>query len=75
MIVDWLLPTVGGAAMVAGARQQYGAQVPILVLSAVANSELARQAGAGSQFDPELVEVFIAATSPSFIASEAMDRH
>ncbi len=46
MIVDWLLPTIGGAGVVAAVRARYGATVPILVLSAVANPEAARRAGA-----------------------------
>jgi CheY-like chemotaxis protein len=46
MILDWRLPTVGGGTVLAKTRAQYGATVPVLVLSAVADSEEARQAGA-----------------------------
>ncbi len=46
LILDWRLPKVGGDRVLAVTRERYGAQVPILVLSAVADSEEARQAGA-----------------------------
>ncbi len=46
MILEWLLPKVAGYRVIAGARARYGAHVPILVLSTVANSEMARLAGA-----------------------------
>ena len=46
MILDWRLPTVGGGTVLAKTRAQYGATVPVLVLSAVADSEEALQAGA-----------------------------
>jgi CheY-like chemotaxis protein len=60
VILDWRLPTIGGDRVVAGVRERYGRQVPILVLSAVADSEEARRAGADAYLRkpysvPELV--------------------
>ena len=46
IILDWRLPTVGGDRVLAETRKRYGTAVPILVLSAVADSEEALQAGA-----------------------------
>jgi DNA-binding response OmpR family regulator len=46
VILEWLLPKVGGDRVIAGTRERYGAEVPILVLSTGANSTMARLAGA-----------------------------
>ncbi len=46
MILDWRLPGMGGDRVLAGARARYGAQVPILVLSGVADFEMPRNSGA-----------------------------
>jgi DNA-binding response OmpR family regulator len=46
LILDWRLPKVGGDRVLAATRERYGPQVPILVLSAVADSPEVRQAGA-----------------------------
>ncbi len=60
VILDWRLPTVGGDRVLAGTRERYGERVPILVLSAVADSEEALRAGADAYIRkpysiPELV--------------------
>ncbi len=62
VVLDWLLPGVDGAAVLNAVRARYGAAVPILVLSAVADSEAARQAGANAYLRkpytvPELVDI------------------
>jgi DNA-binding response OmpR family regulator len=46
VILDWVLPRVGGPAVLAAVRERYGAGVPVLVLSAVAAAWEAREAGA-----------------------------
>jgi DNA-binding response OmpR family regulator len=45
VILDWALPKVHGGQVVRAIRAHHGAEVPILVLSAVADAEDARQAG------------------------------
>src|SRR5579871_5732894 len=46
VILDWRLPQQGGPGLLAAIRKRYGARVPVLVLSAVADGEQARAAGA-----------------------------
>jgi len=46
VILDWLLPGMAGGKVLEATRKRYGAAVPVLVLSAVADSQEARQAGA-----------------------------
>ncbi len=46
VILDWRLPKVGGAQVMVAIRRRYGAGVPVLVLSAVADLTEVRQAGA-----------------------------
>ncbi len=46
VILDWRLPKVGGAQVMTAIRERYRAQVPVLVLSAVAEADDVRQAGA-----------------------------
>jgi DNA-binding response OmpR family regulator len=46
VVLDWLLPKVSGGQVLAAVRERYGQEVPVLVLSAVADAEQAREAGA-----------------------------
>ena len=46
VILDWILPKAGGHLVLAATRARYGAQVPVLVVSVVADAEDARRAGA-----------------------------
>jgi DNA-binding response OmpR family regulator len=60
VILDWLLPGVGGGAVLDATRARYGADVPIVVLSAMADTTDVRQAGADAYLRkpyaiPELV--------------------
>ena len=62
IILDWRLPRIGGDQVLASVRARYGAQVRVLVLSAVADAEEARAAGADAYLRKpyaveELVEV------------------
>ncbi len=60
MILDWRLPKVGGDRVIAETRERYGRQVPILVLSAVADSEEALQAGADAYLrKPYVIEQLV----------------
>jgi len=62
VILDWVLPRVGGAQVLAAIRERYGAGVPVLVLSAVADAEQAAQAGADAYLrKPYAVEELVAA--------------
>jgi DNA-binding response OmpR family regulator len=46
VILDWLLPGVDGGTVLEATRAHYGTTVPILVLSAVADTTAVRQDGA-----------------------------
>jgi len=61
VILDWRLPKVSGARVLAAIRERYGAQVPILVLSAVADSAEAREARADAYLrKPYAIEELVA---------------
>ena len=61
VILDWRLPKVGGDRVLAAIRERYGACVPILVLSAVADSAEARQARADAYLrKPYAIEELVA---------------
>ncbi len=60
VILDWLLPMVGGDRVLAATRERYGDQVPILVLSALPDPRETLQADADAYIRkpyliPELV--------------------
>ena len=44
VVLDWRLPRVGGAQVLAAVRERYGNHVPVLVVSAVADAEDVRAA-------------------------------
>jgi two-component system phosphate regulon response regulator PhoB len=46
VILDWLLPGINGGTVLEATRARYGTTVPILVLSAVADTSEVRLAGA-----------------------------
>lgn len=46
VILDWRLPRVAGGPVLAGVRERYGDTVPVLVVSAVADAQEVRAAGA-----------------------------
>ncbi|MGH2409651.1 MAG: response regulator transcription factor, partial [Chloroflexota bacterium] len=61
VILDWRLPRVGGDLVLAGARERYGNQVSILVLSALADTAEVRQAGADAYLrKPYAIEELVA---------------
>ena len=61
VILDWRLPKMSGDRVLAGIRERYGARVPILVLSAVADSAEARDAHADAYLrKPYAIEELVA---------------
>lgn len=46
VILDWRLPKIGGAQVITAIRERYRGRVPVLVLSAVADADEVRGAGA-----------------------------
>jgi DNA-binding response OmpR family regulator len=62
VILDWLLPGVAGAEVLAAIRGRYGAEVPVLVLSAVADGGQVLEAGADAFLrKPYVVEELVGA--------------
>jgi DNA-binding response OmpR family regulator len=62
VILDWLLPKMSGPQVLAAIRERYGSKVPVLVLSAIADAEQARQAGADDYLrKPYAIEELVAA--------------
>ncbi len=62
VLLDWVLPGVGGPAVLAAIRERYGAEVPVLVLSALASAEEALAAGADAYLrKPYAVEELVGA--------------
>jgi DNA-binding response OmpR family regulator len=62
VILDWLIPKMSGPEVLAAIRERYGAKVPVLVLSAIADAEEARQAGADDYLrKPYAIEELVAA--------------
>ncbi len=62
VILDWLLPEVGGAEVLAAVRMRYGREVPVLVLSAVADGGRVLGAGADAYLrKPYAVEELVGA--------------
>ncbi|HVA91226.1 MAG TPA: response regulator [Chloroflexota bacterium] len=58
VILDWLLPKLGGAQVLAAVRDSYGTKVPVLVLSAVA--EEVRGTGADAYMrKPYIIEELV----------------
>ncbi len=48
VLLDWCLPGAGGSLVALAIRERYGAQVPILVVSARADTAKVETAGAGA---------------------------
>jgi len=60
VILDWRLPKIGGARVLADVRARFGQRVPVLVLSAIAEDEDVQAAGADAYLrKPYAVEALV----------------